>query len=202
MLIHEHTMATTTAMTTATTTTKPKIVASVQKKLDMAMKRQPSNNPGGSSNPGGGSSNPGGGGGNPGGGGGNPGGGGGNPDRGGNPGAPNPPAAPPMPPANQDARLMGSAPAEFDRDRAKAEQFINELQHYFRVNATVPGLQSWIRRVAIALTFIKGPTVDEWALNQGDWVDQLDPLIEDVPDVWVHFLNEFRNQFQDTQAEE
>jgi hypothetical protein len=76
-----------------------------------------------------------------------------------------------MPPANQDARLMGSAPTEFDRDRAKADQFINKLRHYFRINATVPGLQSWIRRVAIALTFIKGPTVDEWALNQGDWVD-------------------------------
>jgi hypothetical protein len=186
-------MATTTATTTTTTTTKPKIVASVQKKLDTAMKRQPSNNPGGGGgNPGGGS--------NPGGGGGNPGGGGGNP--GGNPGVPNPPAAPPMPPANQDARLMGSAPTEFDGDRAKADQFINELQHYFRINATVPGLQSWIRRVAIALTFIKGPTVDEWALNQGDWVDRLDPLLEDVPDVWIHFLNEFWNQFQDTQAEE
>jgi hypothetical protein len=194
-LIHEHAMATATATTTtATTTTKPKIVASVQKKLDTAMKRQPSNNPGGGGgNPGGGGSNPGGGGGNPGGGGGNP---------GGNPGAPNPPAAPPMPPANQDARLMGSAPTEFDGDRAKADQFINELRHYFRVNATVPGLQSWICRVAIALTFIKGPTVDKWALNQGDWVDQLDPLIEDVPDVWIHFLNEFRNQFQDTQAKE
>jgi hypothetical protein len=180
-------MATTITTTTATTTTKPKIAASVQKKLDTAMKRQPSNNPGG-------------GGGNPGGGGGNPGGGGGN--LGGSPGAPNPPAAPPMPLANQDARLMGSAPTEFDRDRAKADQFINELRHYFRVNATVPGLQSWIRRVAIVLTFIKGPTVDEWALNQGDWVDRLDPLLEDVPDVWIHFLNEFRNQFQDTQAEE
>jgi hypothetical protein len=96
-----------------------------------------------------------------------------------------------MPPANQDARLMGSAPTEFDGDRAKADQFINELRHYFRVNATVPGLQSWIHRVAIALTFIKGPTVDEWALNQGDWVDRLDPLIEDVPNIWVHFLNEF-----------
>jgi hypothetical protein len=107
-----------------------------------------------------------------------------------------------MPPANQDARLMGSAPTEFDGDRAKADQFINELRHYFRVNTTVPGLQSWIRHVAIALTFIKGPTVDEWALNQGDWVDRLDPLIEDVPDVWIHFLNEFRNQFQDTQAKE
>ena len=76
-----------------------------------------------------------------------------------------------MPPANQDARLMGSAPTEFDGDRAKADQFINELRHYFCVNATVPGLQSWICRVAIALTFIKGPTVDEWALNQGDWMD-------------------------------
>jgi hypothetical protein len=169
-------MATATATTTATTTTKPKIVASVQKKLDTAMKRQPSNNPGGSSNPGGGSGNPGGGGGSLGG--------------GGNPGAPNPPnpVAPPMPPANQDARLMGSAPTEFDGDRAKADQFINELQHYFCVNATVPGLQSWICRVAIALTFIKGPTVDKWALNQGDWVDRLDPLIEDVPDVWTNFL--------------
>jgi hypothetical protein len=185
---HDHTMATTTATTTTTTTTKPKIVASVQKKLDTAMKQQPSNNPGGSSNPGGGR--------------GNPGGGGGNPGEGGNPGVPNPPAAPPMPPANQDARLMGSAPTEFDGDQAKADQFINELRHYFRINTTVPGLQSWIRRIAIALTFIKGPTVDEWALNQGDWVDRLDPLIEDVPDVWTNFLLEFQKQFQDTQAEE
>ena len=32
-----------------------------------------------------------------------------------------------MPPANQDARLIGSAPTEFDRDRAKADQFINKL---------------------------------------------------------------------------
>jgi hypothetical protein len=110
------------------------VTASVQKKLDTAMKRQPSSNPGGgNSNPGGGSSNPRGGGRNPGG--------------GGNPGAPNPPnpAAPPMPPANQDARLMGSAPTEFDGDQAKADQFVNELQHYFHVNTTVPGLQSWIR---------------------------------------------------------
>jgi hypothetical protein len=48
MLIHEHTMATTTTTTATTTTattttattttTKPKIVASVQKKLDTAMK--------------------------------------------------------------------------------------------------------------------------------------------------------------------
>jgi hypothetical protein len=97
---------------------------------------------------------------------------------------------------------MESAPTEFDGDRAKADQFINKLRHYFCVNATVPGLQSWIRRIAIALTFIKGPTVDEWALNQGDWVDRLDPLIEDVPDVWTNFLIEFRNQFQDMQAEE
>ena len=97
---------------------------------------------------------------------------------------------------------MGSTPTEFDGDRVKADQFINKLQHYFHMNATVPGLQSWIRCIAIALTFIKGPTVDEWALNQGDWVDRLDPLIEDVPDVWINFLNEFQKQFQDTQAEE
>jgi len=184
-------MATTMATTTTTTATKPKIVASVQKKLDTAMKQQPSNNPrGGSSNPGGGSGNPGGGGSNLGG--------------GGNPGAPNPPnpVAPPMPPAHQDACLMGSAPTEFNRDQAKADQFMNELQHYFHMNATVPGLQSWICCIAIALTFIKGLTVDEWALNQGDWVDRLDPLIEDVPNVWTNFLLEFRKQFQDMQAEE
>jgi hypothetical protein len=30
----------------------------------------------------------------------------------------------------------------------------------------------------------------------------LDPLIEDVPDIWTNFLLEFRKQFQDTQAEE
>jgi hypothetical protein len=56
--------------------------------------------------------------------------------------------------------------------------------------------------VALALTWIKGPKVDKWALNQGMWLDNLDPLVKDVPNVWTHFILEFKQQFQDTQAEE
>jgi hypothetical protein len=113
-LIHEHAMATTTATTTTTTTTKPKIAASVQKKLDTAMKRQPSDNPGGGGgNPAGGS--------NPGGGGGNPGGGGGN--LGGNPGVPNPRQHHPCPRQTKMPASWGAPPrssTETERKRTSS----------------------------------------------------------------------------------
>jgi hypothetical protein len=44
-------------------------------------------------------------------------------------------------------------------DRRQARDFIEELQSYIRVNLGVTGFKSPIRKVALALTFIKGPEV-------------------------------------------
>ena len=36
----------------------------------------------------------------------------------------------------------------------------------------------------------------------GQWIDQLDPAINNVPLVWEQFLHEFAQQFQDSQHED
>jgi hypothetical protein len=55
-------------------------------------------------------------------------------------------------PANRDDRLMGSLPQPYEGDRKLARTFLNQLVHYFRANAQVPGLNSAICKVSIALT--------------------------------------------------
>ena len=106
---------------------------------------QPSTAPGGAGLSGGGGGPPGGGGGAPGGGGGAPGGGGGG----------NPAQA-----AIGDRKPMGTLPTIFEGDRSKAESFLREFSTYLLINYDVPALASFIKRIAIALTCIKGPEVN------------------------------------------
>ena len=34
----------------------------------------------------------------------------------------------------------------------------------------------------------------------GDWLDTLDPIANNVEDIWIQFLEEYAHQFQDSQA--
>ncbi len=55
---------------------------------------------------------------------------------------------------------MGSLPQICDGDRQQANAFINELLTYIRVNMGMPGFESPMRKIAMALTYIKGDKVD------------------------------------------
>ena len=99
---------------------------------------QPSTTPGGAG--------PSGGGGPPGGGGGALGGEGG----GGNPAQP----------AISDGKPMGALPTIFEGDCSKAESFLREFSTNLLVNYDIPALASFIKRIAITLTCIKGPEVN------------------------------------------
>jgi len=94
--------------------------------------------------------------------------------------------------------MMGALPAIFAGNREHADDFIEQLKGYIRLNRLVPGMNSFIQRVALALTLIQGPLVAEWHKNVGEWIDGLTPN-DDVPAVWDHFLDEFSTQFQDSQ---
>src|SRR5216683_1875324 len=101
----------------------------------------------------------------------------GGPGRPGGPGGPGGPGDPygnpnepgPIPPAHLipiqpagDLKPAGIPPLLFDGDGTRADAFIRELRIYMMANQGVPGFESPIRRVTIALTFIKGPQVDGW----------------------------------------
>ncbi len=139
-----------------------------------------------------------GGGGPPGGGGGGGGGsGGGDPTPGppgGPPGGGGPiPAGPNLPanlrpvPRAQDAKPMGELPDIFNGDRTKAEAFIDQLNHYFLLNLDVPGFNSPIKKVALAITLIKGADVTGWTRALGDLLRALDPIHDNVPALWEYF---------------
>ena len=200
LLLNEPAMSTTTAPTETVgfTTTAPTQEQRVAKAFGKAMKKYdppnpPSGGPSGWGPPGGGGSGP-------------PGGGGSGSPGGGGPGSPGgaPPVAggagQPVPPP-QDVRPHGSPPATFHGDRALADNFLDELKLYFRLNWAVPAYQSHITRATYALTYIKGEQVAGWVRDFGEFLDTLDPLYDDGPIVWEHFLDSFRERFQDSTKE-
>ena len=144
---------------------------------------------------------PGGGAGPPGGGGtGPPGGGGSGPPGGGPPAGGQPLAAQqPVPPA-ADVKAMGSLPQIFYGDRSKADDFIEEVKGYFRLNADVPGYNSPYKKVAFTLTLIKGEETAQWVRSMGNWLDTIDPVADNIEDLWLQFLEAYAYQFQDSQA--
>ena len=63
-------------------------------------------------------------------------------------------------PALQEGKPMGALPTIFEGDCSKAESFIREFSTYLLVNHDIPALASFIQRIAITLTCIKGSEVN------------------------------------------
>ena len=99
----------------------------------------------------------------------------------------------------QDVQAMGSPPSIYNGDRTKANDWLEELKMYLRVNRDVAGFDSPIKKVTVALSFIKGPQVAEWVCDYGRVLDTLDPTNNNIPAVWDQFLDEFEQQFMDSQ---
>jgi len=105
-----------------------------------------------------------------------------------------------MVPQPADVCLMGSLPAIFSGNRAEANNFINGVQAYIQLNREVPGFTSPMKKIALVLTLMQGEKVADWANDMGQALDELDPLTDNVPALWTTFLEEFQEQYLDTQA--
>ena len=66
---------------------------------------------------------------------------------------------------------MGQLPPIFDGDRTKSKVFLDALKAYFCLNHQAPAFNSYLTRIALALTLIQGPLVQEWTRTIGDWLD-------------------------------
>jgi len=82
---------------------------------------------------------------------------------------------------------MGELPDVFNGDQTKAEAFIDQLNHYFLLNLDVPGFNSPIKKVTLAITLIKGSDVAGWTRALGELLHTLDPVHDNVPALWEHF---------------
>jgi hypothetical protein len=95
---------------------------------------------------------------------------------------------------------MGKLPDDFNSDRTKADDFIEEVKGYLRLNAEVAGFNSPRKKIAFTLTHMKGPEVAGWVRDMGTLLDNLDPA-NNVDALWEQFLTEFAAQYQDSQRE-
>jgi Retrotransposon gag protein len=66
----------------------------------------------------------------------------------------------------------------------------------------VPRLNSPIRKVSIALTLFQGQQVAAWVCDMGAWIDALDPVNNDIQEVWDTFIQEFNDHFSDLQLQQ
>ena len=97
---------------------------------------------------------------------------------------------------------MGQLPAVFAGDRTLAESFIDSLKAYFRLNHQAPNFQSYLTRIALALTLLQGPLVAEWARHTGNWLELQDPTMDDTQDTWNQFETQFLTTFTDSQRDQ
>jgi hypothetical protein len=132
-----------------------------------------------------------------------PGGSGSGPDSPGGPGGPGggpvPGQAPQQPVVLAgDVKMMGQLPQIFTGEQSKADNFIKEVKGYLHLNQDVAGFDLPIKKIVFTLTLIKGEDMAGWTRDMGDFLDGL-TLADNIPDLWMQFLAEFGQQFQDMQ---
>jgi hypothetical protein len=95
-----------------------------------------------------------------------------------------------------DVKMMGQLPQVFTGDHSKADNFIKEVKGYLCLNQDVAGFDSPVKKIAFTLMLIKGEDMAGWTRDMGDFLDGLRPA-DNILDLWMQFLVEFRQQFQD-----
>ena len=101
-----------------------------------------------------------------------------------------------------DVKAMGKLPKIFGGNREQADDFIEAIKGYLRLNQDVAGFDSPMKKVAFTLTHMQGPEVAGWVKDMGTMLDGLNPATDNIPDLWNQFLEEFEAQSQDSQRVE
>jgi hypothetical protein len=68
--------------------------------------------------------------------------------------------------------LKGTAPAVFTGDRSRSESFWNEFRRYRLLNQNNESISIPFFRVLMALSYIKGPMVEDWVNAQDEELER------------------------------
>ncbi len=103
--------------------------------------------------------------------------------------------------------LKGSPPTKFDGDRKMAKKFLNNFKTYKFLNRKNETMKVPANHVALALTFIKGEHVQDWAHKVMKTMEDrlenpLNPMLETNEYHWDYFEDTFRDAFTDTSERE
>ena len=92
--------------------------------------------------------------------------------------------------AAANVKAMGKDPPLFEGQREKADTFMNEVEKYLALNYDVMGFNSPKKKVALVLTFMQGPEVEEWTRGMLQWIQQINDQ-SNMDNVWCIFLQQF-----------
>ncbi len=103
--------------------------------------------------------------------------------------------------------LKGSLPMKFNGDRKMVKKFLNDFKTYKFLNRKNETMKILANHIALALTFIKGEHVQDWAhemmKNMEDRLEStLNPMLETNEYHWDYFKDTFRDAFTDTSERE
>ena len=110
--------------------------------------------------------------------------------------------------------MKGHTPEIFDGQRKNAAKFMREFGLWKICNVRNKAMINPFQRIALALSYMKGPKVDDWVLQQGDNLTirvqgntLVNPMIppthrDDDETLWREFVADFTRAFTDTASSE
>lgn len=95
--------------------------------------------------------------------------------------------------------LFGSPPEPFDGDRTKAQAFFRSFVRYWKLNTDKTVVTEPYRRVALFLSYLKGPKVEDWADAQQKKMDDnvTNGRAKTSERHWTEFKDAFDSNFKD-----
>jgi hypothetical protein len=95
--------------------------------------------------------------------------------------------------------LIGNPPITFDGDRGKTDPFITQFGLFRIINDGNPVITNPIRRIALALNYIRGPKVHAWVAHQYEAllikVNHTRTHADMDEALWEDFIAEFKRAF-------
>ena len=107
-------------------------------------------------------------------------------------------------PVDDKTNLRGKQPPTFDGTRSKANNFWRAFKIYRILNKETSTIKNPFHRTALAISFIAGPNVDDWAEHQLDQLkektNRANPNHYADTDewLWTEFEMAFQATYQDT----
>jgi hypothetical protein len=105
-----------------------------------------------------------------------------------------------QPAAANPSEWTGDPPQLFDRNRAKSELFLCQFDMYKSMNDGITTMSNPYRRVIFALSFIRGPNIDNWVDAQLQELKtkvsyQQNPVGRDEEVLWTEFETAFKGAY-------
>ena len=107
-------------------------------------------------------------------------------------------------PVDDKTNLRGKQPPTFDGTRSKADNFWRAFTIYRILNKETNTIKNPFHRTALAISFITGPNVDDWAEHQLDELEEKtnptnpNHYVDTDERLWTEFKTAFQAAYQDT----